>query len=31
MSELAQVLRHLIPVDDPKALVGATTGDDAAA
>ena len=30
MSELAQVLRHLIPVDDPKALVGATTGDDAA-
>lgn len=30
MSELAQVLRHLIPVDDPNALVGATTGDDAA-
>src|SRR5210317_1863587 len=30
MSELAQVLRHLIPTDDPKALVGATTGDDAA-
>ena len=30
MSELTQVLRHLVPVDDPNALVGATTGDDAA-
>ncbi len=30
MSELAQVLRHLVPVEDPNALVGATTGDDAA-
>jgi selenide,water dikinase len=30
MSELAQVLRHLVPVDDPNALVGAMTGDDAA-
>ncbi len=30
MAELAQVLRHLTPVDDPKALVDATTGDDAA-
>lgn len=30
MSELAQVLRHLVPVDDPNALVGATVGDDAA-
>jgi selenide,water dikinase len=30
MSELAQVLRHLVPVDDANALVGAMTGDDAA-
>lgn len=30
MSELAQVLRPLIPVDDPNALVDASTGDDAA-
>jgi selenide,water dikinase len=30
MSELTQVLRHLVPVDDPRALVDATTGDDAA-
>lgn len=30
MSELAHVLRHLLPVDDPNALVGHTTGDDAA-
>lgn len=30
MSELAQVLRHLVPVDDPLALVDASTGDDAA-
>lgn len=30
MAELAQVLRHLTPVDDPKALVDASTGDDAA-
>jgi selenide, water dikinase len=30
MSELAQVLRHVLPVDDPNALVGHTTGDDAA-
>jgi len=30
MSELAQVLRHLVPVEDPKALVGTSTGDDAA-
>lgn len=30
MSELAQVLRHLVPVDDPDALVDASTGDDAA-
>lgn len=30
MSELAQVLRHILPVDDPNALVGQTTGDDAA-
>ncbi|HUY23953.1 MAG TPA: selenide, water dikinase SelD, partial [Candidatus Saccharimonadales bacterium] len=28
--ELAQVLRALPPVDDPRVLVGATTGDDAA-
>ncbi len=30
MSELAQVLRHVLPVDDPNALVGHATGDDAA-
>jgi selenide,water dikinase len=30
MSELTQVLRHLIPVDDPNILVDASTGDDAA-
>ena len=30
MAELAQVLRHVLPVDDPNALVGHTTGDDAA-
>ena len=30
MSELAQVLRHLAPVEDPNALVDASTGDDAA-
>ena len=30
MSELAQVLRHVLPVEDPNALVGHTTGDDAA-
>jgi len=30
MSELAHVLRHLIPVHDPNALVDASTGDDAA-
>lgn len=30
MSELAQVLRQLLPVEDPNALVDATTGDDAA-
>ena len=30
MSELTQVLRHILPVDDPNALVGHTTGDDAA-
>jgi selenide,water dikinase len=30
MSELTQVLRHLVPVDDPHALVDASTGDDAA-
>ena len=30
MSELAQVLRHVAPVDDPHALVGYSTGDDAA-
>lgn len=30
MSELSQVLRHLIPVEDPRALVDASTGDDAA-
>ena len=30
MSELTQVLRHILPVDDPNALVGHSTGDDAA-
>tara|TARA_Y100001970_G_scaffold195509_1_gene237643 strand:+ start:4197 stop:5174 length:978 start_codon:yes stop_codon:yes gene_type:complete len=30
MSELAQVLRHVLPVDDPNVLVGHTSGDDAA-
>jgi selenide,water dikinase len=30
MTELAQVLRHVLPVDDPNALVGHATGDDAA-
>jgi len=30
MSELTQVLRHVLPVDDPNALVGHSTGDDAA-
>ena len=30
MSELTQVLRHVLPVDDPNAFVGHTTGDDAA-
>jgi len=30
MSELAQVLRHILPVTDPNALVDASTGDDAA-
>lgn len=30
MSELAQVLRHLVPVDDANALVDASAGDDAA-
>ena len=30
MSELAQVLRQVLPVDDPNALVGLSTGDDAA-
>jgi selenide,water dikinase len=30
MSELAQVLRHVLPTDDPRALVGLPTGDDAA-
>ena len=30
MAELTQVLRHVLPVDDPNALVGHTTGDDAA-
>lgn len=29
MSELAQVLRHVIPTSDPNALVDASTGDDA--
>ncbi len=30
MAELTQVLRHLIPVEDPNVLVDASTGDDAA-
>ena len=30
MSELAQVLRHLVPIDDEHVLVDASTGDDAA-
>ena len=30
MSELAQVLRHLIPIENENALVDASTGDDAA-
>jgi selenide,water dikinase len=30
MAELTQVLRHVLPVEDPNALVGHTTGDDAA-
>jgi selenide,water dikinase len=30
MAELTQVLRHMLPVDDPNVLVGLTTGDDAA-
>ncbi len=30
MSELAHVLRHMLPVKDPNVLVGHTTGDDAA-
>jgi len=30
MSELTQVLRRLVPVDDPNALVDSSTGDDAA-
>lgn len=30
MAELAHVLRHLLPVGDPNALVDASTGDDAA-
>jgi selenide, water dikinase len=30
MAELTQVLRHLAPVEDPNALVDASTGDDAA-
>ena len=30
MSELAHVLRHMLPVDDPNVLVGHATGDDAA-
>jgi selenide,water dikinase len=29
MSELSQVLRHLIPVEDPRVLVDSSTGDDA--
>lgn len=30
MAELTQVLRHVLPVEDPNALVGHETGDDAA-
>lgn len=30
MAELAQVLRHVFPARDPRALVDASTGDDAA-
>ena len=30
MSELAQVLRHLVPLESEQALVDASTGDDAA-
>ena len=30
MSELAQVLRHLVPIESENALVDASTGDDAA-
>lgn len=30
MSELTQVLRHVVQVEDPDALVGYATGDDAA-
>ena len=30
MTELTQVLRHVLPVADPNALVGHATGDDAA-
>jgi len=30
MSELTQVLRHVLPVEDPNVLVGHVTGDDAA-
>jgi selenide,water dikinase len=30
MSELAQVLRHVFPAEDTRALVDASTGDDAA-
>lgn len=30
MAELTQVLRRLLPVEDPRALVDASTGDDAA-
>ena len=30
MSELAQVLRHLVPIDDEHVLVDASTSDDAA-
>ena len=30
MAELTQVLRHVLPVDDPMALVDASAGDDAA-
>ena len=30
MAELTQVLRHVLPVDDPNVLVDMSTGDDAA-